>query len=126
MMDRADAMGEGYDPYAAAGKPSTVDSVRTPARTSEADPADVRLVASLLEALIGDHDDSRILGMMRAMLPNPVSARAVLESPSLLEAVLAIAEQALESCGRAGDRVSMWMAEHNGEMEALMASMAAA
>lgn len=126
MMDCADVMGEGYDPYAAAGESNTVDSVRTSARTGEADPADVRLVSSLLEAMIGNHDDGLALSMMRAVLPNPISARAVVESPALLEAVLAIAEQQLESCGSASARVSVWMAGHNGEMEALMARMAAA
>lgn len=126
-MDLADAMEEDCVPYAATGESNTVDSVRTSARRAdEVDPSDVRLVSSLLEALIGSHDDGLILGMMRAALPNPISARAVVESPALLEAVLAIAEQSLESCGPATARVSVWMAEHNGEMEALMARMAAA
>lgn len=126
MMDHADAVDEGYGPYAATCEPNTVDSVRTSALADEVDPSDVRLASSLLEAMIGSHDDGLILGMMHAVLPNPISARAVVESPALLEAVLAIAEQSLESCGPATARVSVWMAEHNGEMEALMARMAAA
>ena len=126
-MDLADAMEEDCVPYAATGEPNTVDSVQTSARRAdEVEASDVRLVSSLLEALIGSHDDGLILGMMRAVLPNPLNARAVVESPALLEAVLAIAEQSLESCGPATARVSVWMAEHNGEMEALMARMAAA
>lgn len=123
-MNRADVVD--YDSYAATGESNTVDSVQTSARTDEVEASDVRMVSSLLEALIGSHDDGLILGMMHAALPNPISARVVVESPALLEAVLAIAEQSLESCGPATARVSVWMAEYNGEMEALMARMAAA
>lgn len=121
-MDLADVVDEGYDSYAATGESNTVDS----ARIDEVDSSDVKLVSSLLEAMIGSRDDGLILGMMHAALPNPISARAVVKSPALLEAVLAIAEQSLESCGPTTARVSVWMAEHNGEMEALMARMAAA
>lgn len=86
---------------------------------SEFDPSE--LVSSLLEPLLGDPWTN---GLLRSVWQGqPIVVSEVVASPALLERLLAVAERALESDGRAACSVSVWMAEHNGEVEDWMASM---
>lgn len=79
------------------------------------------LVSSLLGTLL---DDPWTNGLLRSVWQGqPIIVSEVVASPALLERVLAVAERALESDGRAACCVSAWMAEHNGELEDWMASM---
>lgn len=85
----------------------------------ERDPSE--LVSSLLEALVGDPWTN---GLLRSVWQGqPIIVSEIVASPALLERVLAVAERALESSGRAACSVSAWMAEHNGKVEDWMASM---
>ena len=89
------------------------------AGVGEYDPSE--LVSSLLGALVGDPwADSLLRSVWQGQ---PVVVSEIVESPALLERLLAVAERALESSGSAACSVSAWMAEHNVEVEDWMASM---